>query len=747
MKIHRVIPRSFQWIFVFVILLGLVFPPGWVVSAQDVNPPEEPAASESSPGEETPAEPQDPAPPEEPAASSDEAGENLPEQDPEGNDAGDPAPTEAAPQEGSQPPGEGSEPPSETETGDISNEESVAETVQTLAENNLTLVDENGEPLSLTTEEAISLIETADPYFTAAGITYGWTNQGAPGSPVCHPSVTSGYCTFSSNPITDAIDSPSYTGQVLTIEGNANDYASTDVVISKTVNFRPRTDMTVNSITLNNGAVVNWTTSYGTQYYLTSLNVFVNEGAYLNDAMEVVASGGTVNLGDGTFNDDYSVNVNKSITITGNGPSNTIVKQKGPCLIPLFCSRYFIINANDVKINNLTLDGNSKLLTGIYMKNRTGIEISDMNLQGMLGQAVFVEDSSVDFLRNNFTFNTKGIFIDDLDPGDEVTMTHNRFFLNLLGINYNDAGGSDPFVNAAENWWGCNDGPNNFGCQYNHGTNRIDTSDFLMFEFQAEPNPIMVSEDSTLETFHYVSGDASKTPVAGLWWFNQPSIFLVGGPLGSLSGDLFTADTPGTQYFFTKYDLHPYWTDLLIEPFVCPEGTSEDDGVCVPVGGGGGGGPDDDDPAGPEGPFFPAGIGGLIPVTGGFTGLSCEVANTLVLENGDSVAFSDPLCGYQASLEREEGGSLPAPLPEGLTFVSGMTLTLQMDGETVTPLPAPVTGTAGFVIPEGAAGDNLVVLMWDPSANGGLGGWLELDSILAGQAGFTIPGTFVLASK
>ena len=51
-------------------------------------------------------------------------------------------------------------------------------------------------------------------------------------------------------------------------------------------------------------------------------------------------------------------------------------------------------------------------------------------------------------------------------------------------------------------------------------------------------------------------------------------------------------------------------------------------------------------PFGLFGPVVVAGkqTAGVIPVTGGMNELSCAEANTLVLANGNSVAFSAPLC-------------------------------------------------------------------------------------------------------
>jgi hypothetical protein len=171
--------------------------------------------------------------------------------------------------------------------------------------------------------------------------------------------------------------------------------------------------------------------------------------------------------------------------------------------------------------------------------------------------------------------------------------------------------------------------------------------------------------------------------------------------------------------------------DGTCEWTICTGGTfdSNSDGLC-----------EEREPGDPiEEPFDPfgflfgaggAGVGRLIPVTGGMNQLSCTEANTLVLANGDSVAFSDPLCGFQAELTEEKADVLPAPLPQGLSYGSGLTISLQKDATPFTLLPSPVTNTLSFVIPEEMKDKAFVILYWDPTLKGGLGDWVEIPAII-----------------
>lgn len=221
-------------------------------------------------------------------------------------------------------------------------------------------------------------------------------------------------------------------------------------------------------------------------------------------------------------------------------------------------------------------------------------------------------------------------------------------------------------------------------------------------------------------------------------------------------------------------------SDGVCEQTICPQGYIDIDsnGQCEVV-----------EPDAPDGPTGPAGIlggggaggvggGGVIPVTGGLNQLSCTEANTLVLASGIKVGFSAPMCGMEAGLADENEQSLPAPLPEGMNFAAGMTLTLQKGTTEFDVLPDPVTDTLSFVIPADLKDKTFYIMFWDSAANGGLGGWfeiptkvsvngtvvsapltdengdtrevvsgMEVTALLTGETTLNFTGTFVLAYK
>jgi parallel beta-helix repeat protein len=534
-----------------------------------------------------------------------------------------------------------------------------AETIQVdqivgaLSEYQMALVDEFGNTLPLASTQAAEILAAADPYFSADGITYGWTNAGTSENPSCGSAVTQGYCTFSSNPITDAIDSPLYIGQRLTIEDG--DYTSDNVVIAKAVNLDPRANLTVASVTLMDGALVNWSTSGGPQNWLTSLNIFVQPGAYLQDALEVAAPGAAINLAAGTFDKDAGVDINKTVSILGAAAAETIIIPHSSCSR---CSRYFLINADDVKIQNITFNGMFKVDSAIMIDNRLRFELSQSVVQNyyrngiliadigpssggdsdtistatynihdntfdnsLLGGAnnddygiriidnvgpaadhlisnniftynnrgIWMRDSSATITGNDFFANKYGIYVDDLDTGHELVIQKNRFSGNTSrGVQYNPSAVGDPVLYVNDNWWGCNGGANQTGCDTISATRsgKIIANSFLKLVLTAYPAVISVGETAALEAVMVSSADALSTPIESLKWFNpQPGILLYGAPHGQMDGNTFTAAGVGVQNFLAVFDNASAQAQIVIEAVQCQSGWNDDDGDgnCEPI--------------------------------------------------------------------------------------------------------------------------------------------------------------------
>lgn len=118
------------------------------------------------------------------------------------------------------------------------------------------------------------------------------------------------------------------------------------------------------------------------------------------------------------------------------------------------------------------------------------------------------------------------------------------------------------------------------------------------------------------------------------------------------------------------------------------------------------------------------------------------------LENLDLARFFG-LCGYMAKLSTP-GQSQLGDLSSGMTFLKGLTISIEINGSPVEGLPAGAQVTVSFVVPPEAEAKTLSILSWDPAANNGAGGWLEVPVVVTNgraEATFDHAGTFVLVMK
>lgn len=114
----------------------------------------------------------------------------------------------------------------------------------------------------------------------------------------------------------------------------------------------------------------------------------------IQEAADAVTAGGMVNVGTGTYIEN--VVVNKSLEIAGAGQANVFVQPAvsaaNPCVGSSLCggaaSNVFLIRANDVKIHDLTVDGDNPALTG-------GINVGGANIDARNG--IIVDHSAGSF--------------------------------------------------------------------------------------------------------------------------------------------------------------------------------------------------------------------------------------------------------------------------------------------------------------------------------------------------------------
>jgi hypothetical protein len=357
------------------------------------------------------------------------------------------------------------------------------------------------------------------------------------------------------------------------------------------------------------------------------------------------------------------------------------------------------------------------------------------------------------FINNVILNNETGFYLEDQETpwnsgytyngpyGVDINATHNAIVNNTTDVsNLNDGN-----AEMLDNWWNNNNGPQNIAGQ-------ADTTTWLKLGLTANPNTINAHGSSNLTSNMYSSGDQAESQVTDLKWFKTTEISNAEETVfGSLVNNIFTAGSSGGKALFSSTFFGKIFNSLAFIDILAnlePGSNGTDDGV-LPAGGGLNGG------------FIPAGgagVGGLIPVTGGMNKLSCTAANSLVLPNGSQVAFSDPLCDFEANLTEEKADSLPGDLPAGMIFGDSFTLVVQKSGISFDVLPSPVTLSLSFAVPAELQGKTFTILYWDASLKGGLGDWVEIPAkVVVNETDVTVQladgssinstGLFVLTAK
>ncbi len=267
-------------------------------------------------------------------------------------------------------------------------------------------------------------------------------------------------------------------------------------------------------------------------------------------------------------------------------------------------------------------------------------------------------------------------------------------------------------IDANYNYWGCDGGPNSFGCDTIVGG--PDTKLWLI-----DPDRDLIFE-ANVENLHFIDNcpniynpDQSDRDKDGIGDLCDPT------PDG-------TVENPPTE--------EPTATPIppIIVPTVTPEPViatvTENDESILPI---------IIPTVIPTPVIIMATVNEPIP-------LSDEAATTLILPSQHKVTFNQPMGGYQAILMEPTLESLPAPLPEGnLQMVAALTVNLIKENTAVKVLE---NGTLqiSFVAPEDG---DFAVFYWDENS----GKWIEITSwvLIDGRIVFTtnIVGTFVLAKK
>lgn len=197
--------------------------------------------------------------------------------------------------------------------------------------------------------DTVEAIANGDPYLVRDGITYSfYTDCTGVLQDATH------VCTSSATPVQAAIDF-ALSGEAITIETGSYDE---DVVLNKTVTLTGTgTGVTVLSFTLN--ADVNDATSN-----ISAPLIYVNTGGSIQDAINMVQDGGTVQVSAGTYTENLYIDHSLTLQGANAGTSGTDSSRSTETILQptvLGGSTNYIIysDADDVTIDGFTFDGTS----------------------------------------------------------------------------------------------------------------------------------------------------------------------------------------------------------------------------------------------------------------------------------------------------------------------------------------------------------------------------------------------------
>ena len=247
-------------------------------------------------------------------------------------------------------------------------EATVAETVEKLADAGAQLLDENGEPLSLASQEAADALagDTSDPFYFDSGLS-AWVGYTDPGGS-CANRVSAANCHETTTPVQDSVDGAVAAGatDIYIVTGDSKTFAEDLVMDAATDGF---TLMAIKNAWDAEGGVATGM-AYLSSIFLGAdvnlMNVFapvvnVNPGGVIQDAVDAVEENGTVNVSAGTYEEE--VEIDKNLTLSGSAGA---VIQSPDKITQSFTSSaanfpiVYVHNADDVTVQGFTIDGLSK---------------------------------------------------------------------------------------------------------------------------------------------------------------------------------------------------------------------------------------------------------------------------------------------------------------------------------------------------------------------------------------------------
>jgi hypothetical protein len=387
--------------------------------------------------------------------------------------------------------------------------------------------------------------------------------------------------------------------------------------------------------------------------------------------------GGTGNVT--VTNSDFSNNTNTGLLIYSSGPAslaNVVASNNN--------NGIYIDNTTgtgDVTLNNIFTDGNG--WTGVDVRSAGNINLDGLTANnGTVGANLDATAGNGNIFVSNSTFNADGsIGIKAVAAAGDVTLTNvqtdSQNAPGSIGAWLKSYGGGTIFVTGS------------VFANADTGLFVVGTGDVTLTNVTAAGN---AGDGATIESgwvFGCFGPDGIAVTVdGGTYQDNGGYGFAVyPGPNGS-------ATLAGTIAFLNNSS-GDYNIDLTRS---CNPGTEEKPAKpyqVVEVSGKG------DDPAQPDCDLY----AGLM----------------LILPDQTRVKVSCPI-DVEITVAAVEKDKLPGDAPKSVEVVSGLEVTA---GDS-NMLPEGSSMQVCFAIPEGMEGKHFAILYWDPTANDGVGGWIEL---------------------
>lgn len=229
---------------------------------------------------------------------------------------------------------------------------------------------------------------------------------------------------------------------------------------NENVDLTGKTGLTLESTDGADVTTVDGTGAAGTDTILAEANNITIEGFTVTGAgrFGINQNNGTSNLDvlNSVILDNPNIGV---VTATDGGNiTGNLFEGNGSGL-------YFTTNASNITATDNDFDGNDAGI--IFETGNTNNTVQSNNILNN-GEGILFSTDGVGFAGNDISFN--------------------RIFGNDIGLDNN----SGVAVTAINNWWGCNEGPNNDGCDTTEETTTgtVDADPFLVMDITADPNTI-----------------------------------------------------------------------------------------------------------------------------------------------------------------------------------------------------------------------------------------------------------------